>query len=310
MVQRIHYQIFPQKSGTFTIPPLEILIGKTDERQRRSFFGRSLNWKKVYSNELKLNVKPLPNGLELYGDYKIKATVDKREIQANKPINLTIDIAGAGNIDDVKKFDLAIDEAIIYSDEPKTTSQLINKVYQGRFSQKIAIIADRDFTIPALKLNYFDKATQKVKTITTQPITIKVTGGAKEPTTSSIEVSPSTTIKAPKVETITQTKIVIEKEDWFVKYLFLLLGLLLGSGATYGFHHLKSRTTTKESDISKAIRKAKGDKALFDILLPYAKEDKAVSLALSQLEANLYRGAKHPIDREDLMAFFESKASL
>jgi hypothetical protein len=303
IVQQIHYQIFPQKSGEFTIPPLEILIGKAS-RQQRSFFGRTLDWKKVYSNQLKLTVKALPNGLELYGDYKIKATVDRQEIQANKPINLTITVEGDGNIDDVKKFDLTIDNTIIYSDEPKITSQLHNKIYQGTFTQKIAIIADRDFTIPSLKLKYFDKATQKVKTITTNPIDIKVTGGAKESQhPSSIEVSPNTKIETPKVKTITKVERIVE--DWYIKYLFLLLGLIAGGGATYGFFYLKNKTQTKESDKVKAIKKAKGDRALFDLLLPYAKEDSIISNTLNKLEANLYRGAKYTIDREELLEFFE-----
>jgi hypothetical protein len=55
----------------------------------------------------------------------------------------------------------------------------------------------------------------------------------------------------------------------------------------------------------KMIRKAKSDKALFEILLPYSKKDKIISNALNKLEANIYRGDTNKIDKEELMEVFE-----
>jgi len=135
------------------------------------------NGKKFISNKLYIHVKPLPNNLEVYGNFGIKATVDKTEVKANKPINLTIKINGVGNVDDIKKFNLDIDNVVVYSDEPNIKSGLNKGVYGGVFIQKIALIADKDFTIPALRLQYFDKDLKKVVTKTTKPIYIKVKGG-------------------------------------------------------------------------------------------------------------------------------------
>ena len=315
VIQTMHYQLFPQKSGTFNIPAIEALVGKIEQRRGgRDFFNdpffnsmtQQLNWQKIYSNEENLTVQALPNGLELYGNYSIKAEVDSKKVQANKPVNLTIKIKGEGNIDDVKKFNPTIDNTIVYADEPKISSKLLDNIYQGEFSQKIAIIADQNITIPAMELSYFDKESKTVKTIKSEPIAIEVIGGktgVAKP--SSIEVSKSSTIQAPAVQTLTQTKVVIEKEDAYVKYLFLLIGFLLGAGGMYGFFYLKNRVTKKESNMVKAIKKAKNDRELFHILLPYAKKDKAISQALNQLEENLYKEGKHKIDREDLMEVFE-----
>ena len=308
-----YYQLFPQKSGEFKIPSLEALIGRIEQRGGGGIFNdpffssftQQLNWKKIYSNEQNLTVHPLPNGLELYGTYSIKATVDKKRVQANKPINLTIEVVGQGNIDDVKKFNPTIDNTIIYADEPKITSSLVGGVYKGHFSQKIAIIADRNFTIPSIELKYFDKETKKVKKVSTKPIDIEVIGGNKgiiKP--SSVEVSPSQTIQAQTTpQTIIKTKVV--KEDGYIKYLFLALGFILGALSVYSFNRFQTRTTQKESDMVKMIRKAKSDKALFEILLPYSKKDKIISNALNKLEANIYRGDTNKIDKEELMEIFE-----
>jgi len=73
----------------------------------------------------------------------------------------------------------------------------------------------------------------------------------------------------------------------------------------YGFFNLKNKEQKQESNIVKAIHKAKDDRALFELLLPHSKSSKVVADALNLLEDNLYKGAKHTIDRELLMEFFE-----
>jgi len=45
---------------------------------------------------------------------------------------------------------------------------LVNGVYRGEFTQKIAIISDGNFTIPPLELKYFDRANREVKTVSTE----------------------------------------------------------------------------------------------------------------------------------------------
>ena len=310
--EKRYYQIFPQKAGEFKIPPIEALIGIVQSGNGAfndpffSSFIQDLDWHKIYSNDLNLKVHPLPDNLELYGSYKIEAKADRTKVYANKPVNLTITIEGEGNIDDIKKFNPTIDSAIVYADEPKISSQLVGGVYRGTFIQKIAIIADNNFTIPSMELKYFDKDTKKVKTIKTKPIDIEVIGGDKSiHKSSSIEVSPSSKIEAPKVQTITKTKIVKVKEKAYIKYIFLAVGFILGASGVLSFYLIKNRVIKRENDMVKAIKKAKNDRELFNTLLPYAKKDKIISNALNRLEENIYRNGKNKIDREELMEVFE-----
>jgi len=207
IVQTLHYQLFPQKEGNYTIPAIEAMIGQ--ERRRRhggmfddpffggSLFGQELTWKRIYSNEVKLNVKALPEGLELYGDFHIDAKVDKTKVQANKPVNLTVVVSGEGNIDDVKKFEPVLDNAIVYADEPTVTSYQNSNI----FTQKIAIIADQNITIPPLTLKFFDKNSKRVKSIQTKPIEIEVVGGQNSVAkATNIEVSPTNKIEVTSIQ--------------------------------------------------------------------------------------------------------------
>lgn len=321
VVQIIHYLLFPQKAGTYEIPAIEAMIGKVAQRQSRGgffddpFFNRltqELRWQKIYSNSLKIKIKPLPNGLEVFGNYEMEASVDKQKVHANKPVNLTLTIKGEGNIDDIQKFDLDIDNVIVYADEPKITASEIHGIYQGEFKQKIALIADANFTIPSLSLSYFDKLTQKVKTIKSKPIDIEVIGGTTQATSKASTIEVGKTAETPQVLEAPQnkaisTKVVTKTEDSYVKYLFLTLGFVLGASSILVLNYVRKKEPKKESDMIKAIRKAKDDQALFSLLLPHSKKHKVISEVLNQLEENLYRGGSNVIDKERVMEVFEEE---
>ncbi len=318
IVQKIHYLLFPQKEGLYTVPPIEADIGRV-QRQKRfndpffndpffSSFTKQLRWQKIFSNEVKLDIKPLPNNLELFGDFSISASVDKQESKANKPVNLTIKVEGIGNIDDVKKFELDIDGVVIYADEPKISSNFRGDEYGGEFTQKVAIIADSNYTIPPIKLAFVDKNSNEVKTVESKPIDITIKGGDKKQT---LAPKIETNQKQPLVETptkeIVKEKIVIKNEESYIKYLFLVIGLFLGAFLSYLFNRFKTQNSKKESDILKEIKRAKSDKALFETLLPYSKEDKFISETLQKLEENIYKNATHKIDKNLILDFFEEK---
>jgi hypothetical protein len=265
-----------------------------------------MNWKKLFANEVTLHIKPLPNNLEVYGDFRISADVDKREVKANKPVNLTIDIMGQGNIEDIKKFELDIPNAVVYSDELKVSNSGITK---GVVTQKIAIVADRDFTIPSLNFTYFDAKTKKPKTIKTAPIAIKVTGASTQ------AMAPSVVEEKTKSTQVTLPEKVIENNNSMVteaksvdKILWYLLGLISGIVLTllslFGFKKFQGREK-KEMPIVKKIKKAKTDKALFELLLPYRDDDSVIKETLDKLEKNIYASGTEKIDRDEVLEYFE-----
>jgi hypothetical protein len=322
IIQTYSYLLFPQQAGEFTIPATFAKLGKAQQKRRRSMFndpffddpffsafgGRALKWQKLFSNEVNLHVKPLPENLEIYGDFRIKALVDKKEVAANKPLNLTIMIEGEGNIDDIKKFDIDIPDAVIYADEPIIKASTGSGTYQGVFSQKIAIIADRNYTIPSISFRYFDKNSNAVKTVTTEPIDIVVKGGAKVAAIQKVESAPAVLQKDTPKPTITkQTTQTGSKEHKNEKYLYLLLGLVLGAILSYvAFTFGGKKRLKKSTSIIKKIERAKDDKALFELLLPYAHQDSAIKEALNKLEKNLYQQGNEKIDKEEILAYFDA----
>ena len=312
--QTYSYLLFAQKSGVLKIPSVTANIGQLSQQKRRgvdpffnSAFGQSVKYTKVFSNALSLEVEALPNGLELYGDFDIKVDVDTKSVRANKPLNLTIKVEGLGNIDDVRKFELDLPDAVIYANEPLIKSHVVGDKYLGYFEQKIVIIAESSYTIPPLKLRYFDEETQKEVIKESKAIDISVTGGV---------------VKAPTVASASQGKLEVSqeigaksslegnsglKQDWLLILTAALVGFGLGGLFVWLMMRSRSENVPKKSvvtPIETQIKKAKSDKALFELLLPYKKESPAVDTALIQLEENLYRGANNSVDKKGLIHYF------
>ncbi len=312
VTQTYHYIVFPQKQGDFEIKPIEANVGVFSRRNsggnlfRDPFFdsfNQTLEWKKYISNKLHIHVKPLPNNLEVYGKFNIKASVDKTTVKANKPVNLTISINGIGNVDDIKKFVLDIDDVVVYSDEPKIKTGLKDGIYGGVFTQKVALIADKDFTIPSLKFSYFDKDLKKVVTKKTAPIEIKVKGGKVQVITPKLDTKENISPKLDKAN----SNLVAKSNSFNQKnvFLYLLVGFLLGILASVGFYKFKTKKTDKvEMPIIKKIKRAKNDKELFETLLSYGKNDRYIKNILESLEENIYAKGETKVNKKELIQYF------
>ena len=277
IVQSIDYLLFPQTSGKQTIPNQTIIV--TTREPRTNF----LQHKRIISNEENIDVLPLPQGISVQGDYKIKATIDKKNIKANEPVNLTIKIDGFGNIDDIEPFKLDLDDEVVYASKPTITSTILHNKYGGEFIQKISIIGENDFTIPAISFRYFDIKEKKVKEIKTKPFHIKVTAKVKQtPTIQTNNI----------IKTVPKEKIIIKKEDSIVGFV---LGIIV--------YYLFTRTKISKRDerpIETKIKKAKNDKELYNILLPYC-QDKDLKDILTKLEINIYNNGDFKIDKKNII---------
>lgn len=310
------YLLFPQKAGEYDLSSVEADVGKiskdrvkndllNDPMFKDSFFDSlttRLTWQKIYSNDLHISVKPLPNNLELFGDYTIKTQVDKTEVEANQPVNLTISILGKGNIDDIQKYNISINNVISYAEEPQIKTTFDNEQYGGTFSQKIAFVAQEDYTIPKIELTYFDKDKKLVKTIHSEPIAIKVKNNNQNNSIVKIETSNET----PKVSENLKNDSNI-KEDKTKQYVILGFIILVIVLTLILFFSKKKIDKKSQKDIVISIKRAKNDKELFELLLPYNKKNIIITDILNRLEENLYKSEKNIIDKKELINFFEDE---
>lgn len=114
--------------------------------------------------------------------------------------------------------------------------------------------------------------------------------------------------ETPKVSQKSQDQDIKDtKENKNLNYIVLALALLVVILTSILLFKKKKEKKEVEKDIVKAIKKAKNDKELFELLLPYSKKSEIITDVLNKLEENLYKNTKNKIDKNELMNFFEDE---
>lgn len=298
------YILFPQKNGSLKINPARMSVGLVKPNVRSYFNFERITWKTLYTKEIPIEVKPLPKDAQVYGVFDFEVHVDKKETKANEPVNFTVSIKGEGNVDDIENFVLNINEAVVYADKPIKKTVLQSGRVEGEFSQKFAIVSNRNYQIPSLTFTYFDKNKKESVTKTTAPIDISVEGSMlMEPKTAILEKADSEITEQNKPNIIPQTK-----KPWLILALTLLSGLI--GGFLLGVFVSRSNSVKNSKKVAlpieKRIKSTKNDKELLSVLMPYINKTKKLDIVIKQLEENIYSGTNHTIDKVDLSKNFSS----
>jgi hypothetical protein len=288
-ITKLDYRYSPQKSGELTIEPVKMRVAfRSYRRDSWGFPIQSAQWKTVFSNELKIHVKPLPDGVNLVGNITINSSVDKLSTQHNEPVNLAITIEGEGNLEDISELPLTIDKAQLFNEKPTLTHTKNITTY----TQKIAIIADQDYTIPSFSLTYLDLKTKQVKTITTQPIPITVKGAPKKPTQTVLETAKPEQPITKTAPTPLPSLILLA----ITSLASVLIGFILGRVLPLQWWKREKKEEAKLS---------KDDKQTLLFLLPLLGKNANIDHAIAQLAENVYEGKKHVVDRKKLKTWLE-----
>lgn len=290
------YTLAAQQSGKLSLGPLR--WDAQVRSQAKGYWGTWIETAKThsaFSNALELEVKPLPEGIRLVGELGIEVQVDKTQINANEALNVTIRVSGRANVEDIQPFELQVEGAQVFKEEPKVSHDFNEERYLGFFEQKLAIVAQRDFTLPAFELRYMDVKTDTLKTITSAPIAIKVLNA--EPA-----VHEKLKISRPEESAADEFLSAEEKGTLsLVQGAFLLAGgFLLGLMASmlpwkrlFGKTKSQERISPKES------------KALLQLLMANMHQSKEIEELVRKLSENLYEGKKNEIDKKALSAMLK-----
>lgn len=269
----------PKRPGIFNIDSFILKIGKfTGTKKTSSFLSKKqIKWKTVFSNKEKIKVKELPDGLNIYGDFKITAKTDTQNIIGNSPINLTLEIVGSGNLEDIEPFKLQIDNVDIYSDKPL--------IENGKFSQKFALISNNSYKIPSIDFSYFSSKKQKINKIYTNEIYINNQNKLKT--------------KKKVLEFIEKSS---KKENLTFNILFLILGFIIGVLVMKMKikYNLKMNIRLKQKKYRKILR-LKTDKQILDYLitLNFELKDKYIKEIIYEYEKSIYeKGIKKTKPKE------------
>lgn len=187
---------FPQQSGSLTITPFELdfmcrVIYRVQSNDPFDFFfgggqrAQDYQWK-IKSNSVKLNVKPLPqNGKPddfsgIVGNFTLTANLSRNELKANDATNLTVTVAGTGNLQHIEALPIEFPSDFDVTD-PKITDNINtrgNSVTGSRSFEYVIIPRSAgEFVIPTASFSYFDPKTHTYNTLTTPEFKLKIEKG-------------------------------------------------------------------------------------------------------------------------------------
>jgi len=304
-VSKIEFILAPKKVGTLQTDRAKMSIG-TRSSQRRGWgdFFAQLNWKNYYSNALELNVSELPDGIDIVGNLELNATVDKRSIEANSAVNVTVSIDGVGNVEDIEPFSLQVDDASVFKEEPTFSNALVNHAIKSHWKQKITVVAHHDFTIPALHLRYFNTKTQQIETLSTPPIPINVIGSTAVQDDTPVVVKHA----GSNEENTTATPPVLPKGTTSIALIIIVATIAFIAGVLMTLLVQKRVYFTSNQAEKREI--ASDYHALLSQLLPYVQQSAEVQSVVDALEQHLYAGAPLAISKrhiKELVKKYRSK---
>lgn len=285
LVHEIKYLFFPQIAGDLRVGPAQVKVATAKKiRDAFGFIVRRPQWITLDSAPLILHVEPLPKGVDLVGKYSIEADISSKEVEAGRPVTLTVKVEAEGNIEDFDLSPFKIEGVTIYAQEPKIEQRFSSGIYSGRWVRKFVLIADRSYTVEAFKIRYFDPQSERVEAVFTKPIEVKVKGSF------ATENEPTKRLEDKRDL----------KEGGVMIYIYAAISFLSGMALMYlALKFPRVRAKRKGSLRS-------GSKLdMLQQLMPYISESKEAAQMAENLYANLFEGRALKVDKKRFLKLME-----
>jgi len=284
-VSEVKTALFPTASGKQTIGEATL---KCSIEDLRSFFDRDpfsildRDWMDMFkqgkprllkSKPINVEVLPLPDQGKpadfkgSVGDFAMKASVDKKKVEAGQPITMKIRISGQGNIKSVSEPVLPqLENFRVYSSGSSENISKQNYTLQGTKTYEEVLIPKEPgkYTIPPLTFSYFDLKTKEYKTLKSDPTVITALPSAESGPFTATPISKSEIGAVPKdIRHIKTVPEALEKQggSLYKNPIFLIMQLLplaaLVFALSYKRHQEKLNSDVAYARLRKSHKLAK-----------------------------------------------------
>lgn len=282
---QVHYTylLYPLKSGRIDIGFELIQKVTTKEDVAYSFSGDRDNVKGITTTDtsiglepLRLQVKPLPAGTLLVGNFTLSHVLKRHEANAYEPIPFSVEIKGSGYPPVIKDLFTSTKEYTLFKEAPEINSIRSAKRTDNTVVYPMAISAAKSFTLDLIKIKSFNPKTQKSYTLTIPEQTFKIT-----PVTSSTLVD--------KVDSPAPLK----ATDWsWVGTLLAYIVVFFSGFLTARSVQWYKKEKIKHDPFIEKIMQTNDPKTLLALLI--AEDSKKFVSVIEKLESHIY--GKKPLD--------------
>jgi hypothetical protein len=193
------YWISPTSAGERNIEALTVIVPvevRTRRRNASSFFNdpffdddlfstfKNYSEKTVLSEDIKINVKPLPQEGKpadftgAVGTFKIISSIDNDSVSVNEAVNFKITVSGTGNLNDINELKPDFPADLEVYDPKRTVILEPDKKNSGRVVFEYLLLPRNagKHKINDISFSYFDIGSKKYKTVSANGRTITATG--------------------------------------------------------------------------------------------------------------------------------------
>lgn len=171
------YVVFPEKEGQITIDPfsVDILVS--------GIYGTEAY--EIRSNPVTIHAKGIPmegrpkNFAGAVGDFKLKSSINKTEINANESANLKVEISGTGNFNKIALPEVKAPKNIeTYAPKRHNNFKTYEEGMQGSVTSEVVMVPEYggNYTISPVEFSYFDPKKEKFVTLKSEEVHLTVNG--------------------------------------------------------------------------------------------------------------------------------------
>lgn len=178
VVTEVSTELYPQQEGNIKIEPAKIMVSIEDFSKNyddffASFFRRSKNVD-LATDELKIKVLKVPQNIDMVGNFKISATVDKKDKKENEPFDLVVSISGDGNIKTIQEPQIALSDNLKKYETSEKIIKQADKEVGKEFTILIMPLSSGEGEIKVLAQKYFNIQTKQIKVLPEKNIKVNI----------------------------------------------------------------------------------------------------------------------------------------
>lgn len=251
------YVLFPLKAKKIEVNFNFIVQTASDKALKQSYVddhdgGKAVQMKntKVKVEPLHINIKEIPQDVDLVGEFTLESICDKAKIAEYDNVNIIYTLKGTGY--KIDKTALLKDIANVhqFSDVHDEYSKLTKDGYASKKTYTYALSSKENFSIPDLQLKAYSLKNHQVYTLSAPSYSIEVN-----------KINPKTLLDG--IESPTSKKL-FRSED--IKEFFIYLIIFLSGFISAKFTNISFKNG-KKNDKFQDIRKTKSSKELILILI-------------------------------------------
>lgn len=257
--------LFPQRSGKITIPSgrIEMVFSVPSGKRITTFFGSQEVFvdvkKTLVTNPVSVNVTPLPpdkpeSFTGAVGTFNFQSKISTKEVKANEPVTLTLEISGTGNLKLIQNPEVEFPSNFeVYDPVVKNDLQITTNGLTG--TRKIEYLAipryEGTYVIPEVEFSYFDLKNRSYKTLKSPQYTIQVAKGDPVKTTASSYVNQQEVKVEDDIRFLKTGKPTFQsRDDYFVGSLAYWLWYIIPLGLFVGFCIIKRQQAKQNANIA------------------------------------------------------------